>query len=758
MKNLIVVIFMACVLSSYSQTYMPLSDDMEIGSYSHIKILGGSYASPDTGLEGMIRIINRQNVVIDGDSVMADGISATGYLIKIFNSRNVIIKNFKAGKNFHYAVKVTNSKNININGCNFFGNKTDSSGTCDVWADSTASLGGGVYLANCDSVQIYNDTMNVQNDGVALYHCKHIDIHNNLFSWNTSYGIRMFWTDSCSIHDNVSAHINRPQTDPSDAAAILMIVSNENKVEHNDFTYSGDGVFLGQYQYDTIPNNNYFAYNDCSYSPHNAFEATFAKGNIYKHNLANNSWFGFWLGYSFNSVVDSNYIAYNYGPADDFGGGIAIDRGFNNAITNNTFEGNSNAIKLWEGSPISGYTNFQSHDYIIENNSFTANKIAIYNQATENMTVSNNQFVSNNTTVYLTGSCHSDSITNNDFLSGRGFYIQNTSNNLIEATGNTFEGDSAFVDCKIYDHNDATACGVVNWIPCTLIPDIFEYQNQPPSDLIENPAIWDDFLFVEDHRPTSMNWDSTIKVTGAESLHILSQSGYDVTVHYDSPYQIIPKWNLSENDTMFVWCRTIINNPNNPYGFQENFFRIGSYSCTGYGYYQYMNDCYATSTYTPCVMNSCIGGQWVKYAIPLAGNSDWVRTSSGNPDLSEINYVEVTSDVWDYGFEMWIDGLSFTSHAAGIGDVTKNEDLKIYCYPNPAGDKTMITYSLPENDHVSLTIYDSNGKEVADLADGRQTAGSYNISFNSHKLLNGVYFCRLVTGKASRISKLVILN
>ncbi|MCD6331816.1 MAG: right-handed parallel beta-helix repeat-containing protein, partial [Bacteroidales bacterium] len=126
------------------------------------------------------------------------------------------------------------------------------------------------------------------------------------------------YTNNCYIDHNDCSHVNR-QTDPSDCAAILLIVSNNNTVEYNDLTYSGDGVFLGQYEHSGVPNNNYFAYNDCSFSPHNAIEATFADGNIYKYNKCNYSHYGFWLGYSFNSLVEGNEIIGNrYLPNDEF--------------------------------------------------------------------------------------------------------------------------------------------------------------------------------------------------------------------------------------------------------------------------------------------------------------------------------------------------------------------------------------------------------------------------------------------------------
>jgi len=140
-----------------------------------------------------------------------------------------------------------------------------------------------------DAAQIYDNNMKYQNDGIALYHCDSVIVSNNDLSWNTSFGIRMYFTDTCNIQNNNCSHVNRPYTNPRDCAAILLIVSNNNYVANNDFTFSGDGIFLGQFEYSQIPNNNYFGYNDCSYSPHNAIEATFADGNFFEYNICNYS-------------------------------------------------------------------------------------------------------------------------------------------------------------------------------------------------------------------------------------------------------------------------------------------------------------------------------------------------------------------------------------------------------------------------------------------------------------------------------------
>ncbi len=88
---------------------------------------------------------------------------------------------------------------------------------------------------------------------------------------------------------------------------------------------------------------------------------------FFRHNLCDSSEYGFWLGYSYNSIIDSNEINYNQYA------GIAIERGFNNVITNNTFLVNPYGVQLWEAGIASGYETWSSHDYTISANTFSGN-------------------------------------------------------------------------------------------------------------------------------------------------------------------------------------------------------------------------------------------------------------------------------------------------------------------------------------------------------------------------------------------------
>jgi Secretion system C-terminal sorting domain len=79
-------------------------------------------------------------------------------------------------------------------------------------------------------------------------------------------------------------------------------------------------------------------------------------------------------------------------------------------------------------------------------------------------------------------------------------------------------------------------------------------------------------------------------------------------------------------------------------------------------------------------------------------------------------------------------------------------------YPNPFNPSTTLVYSIPQESQVSLKIYDVMGREVVELVNGKQTAGSYSIEFEAASLASGTYFYKLTAGEFSSVKKMVLLK
>ena len=79
-------------------------------------------------------------------------------------------------------------------------------------------------------------------------------------------------------------------------------------------------------------------------------------------------------------------------------------------------------------------------------------------------------------------------------------------------------------------------------------------------------------------------------------------------------------------------------------------------------------------------------------------------------------------------------------------------------YPNPFNPVTIIPYSLPPEQLVSLKIYNILGEEVATLVDREQPGGSYRVHFSPDNLPSGIYFYRLTAGGISETRKMTLLR
>jgi hypothetical protein len=79
-------------------------------------------------------------------------------------------------------------------------------------------------------------------------------------------------------------------------------------------------------------------------------------------------------------------------------------------------------------------------------------------------------------------------------------------------------------------------------------------------------------------------------------------------------------------------------------------------------------------------------------------------------------------------------------------------------YPNPFNPSTSITFNIPNQGEVRLSVFDHLGREVAVLADGEYRAGAHTCSFDAADHASGMYMYRLKWNGTTVTRKMLLLR
>ncbi len=196
------------------------------------------------------------------------------------------------------------------------------------------------------------------------------------------------------------------------------------------------------------------------------------------------------------------------------------------------------------------------------------------------------------------------------------------------------------------------------------------------------------------------------------------------------------------------------------------------------------------------------GLNWITLTLPSGGNiaiSEIIRFSNVNSDtlwgvgavsnlIRGLIYIS-TDGGTTWGYQLpdtsiiiprysfvqfvnrltgWAYGINSGVHSITGGDTTITiiqqngseipTDFKLYQnYPNPFNPNTIINYELIITNYIELKVFDINGKEIKNLVNKRQNAGSYKVEFDGSSLTSGVYFYSLIIEEKRVDTKKMVL-
>ena len=160
------------------------------------------------------------------------------------------------------------------------------------------------------------------------------------------------------------------------------------------------------------------------------------------------------------------------------------------------------------------------------------------------------------------------------------------------------------------------------------------------------------------------------------------------------------------------------------------------------------------------------------YSTPAIGDLD----NDGDHEvivgtLSDLRVIDITEEFGDrytwssYRGNMYRDGyfdatlVSIKNH----GNNTPDEYFLYDNYPNPFNPITKLSFVLPKNSRVSLTIFDTRGIVVKTLLDSEQVSGKSSVNWDGRNEIGlpvstGLYFYRIEAEGFTETKKMILLK
>ncbi len=146
---------------------------------------------------------------------------------------------------------------------------------------------------------------------------------------------------------------------------------------------------------------------------------------------------------------------------------------------------------------------------------------------------------------------------------------------------------------------------------------------------------------------------------------------------------------------------------------------------------------------------------------------DGANWQSFKVDNSPLPYPWVKDIAFDANGNAWIGlkgfGVVVYNENGVVGMESPVKNVPQSCrleqnYPNPFNPSTTIVYQLARAQHVTLSVFNTLGQQVAVLVDGVQNAGTHSVKFSARNLPSGVYFYRLKSGQKQMVKKMLLVR
>jgi hypothetical protein len=165
--------------------------------------------------------------------------------------------------------------------------------------------------------------------------------------------------------------------------------------------------------------------------------------------------------------------------------------------------------------------------------------------------------------------------------------------------------------------------------------------------------------------------------------------------------------------------------------------------------------------YTLTGANLINNGAWGSYFTPGSASNNW---SLGEIELPASLATENVRFKFELtggtaGNNIYIDDVLVSEYPVGIDEAVNYTANTLNIFPNPSNGDFLLTYSLPAESSVKISIVDYTGREVFSSNNDFQSTGTHQQQINMsdvRSLNSGIYMVKFQAGQESYIKKLVI--
>ena len=145
---------------------------------------------------------------------------------------------------------------------------------------------------------------------------------------------------------------------------------------------------------------------------------------------------------------------------------------------------------------------------------------------------------------------------------------------------------------------------------------------------------------------------------------------------------------------------------------------------------------------------------WFEDSLSLLLKTNFAKKKSlAGVGIWALSYEAGRPELWN-GIKAVIAGTVSADGNPSMPGTGGSEIISII--PNPVRDKALVSYNIVKPGRITLSLYDTGGRQVAVIAEGIALPGIQSCSIDAEKLAPGIYFCVMITPEGRYVKKFAV--